>query len=360
MKSNFSGTKIVYFGPKIQYLERELGWRHIEYFEFENEYENYSRVYLIGENIREVISLFLLQDRAYVYLYADETYKVFRTLLLCLNPKIINIMRSYPIHNLKIPNFRSLSKFVFLFRIDKSKTSQNVRILSKIFISLAAGVVMSLRRVSLNLLEQIRFTNRIQERWIPLGYTNKFAQTFIANLEPTLESEESLINFFLEIKIVLLKIKIKRVVFRGQIGKFQRQDFFREFESLSLPISISTVFNQVFSGGNEPGKPQQENSSEYVCELLESTFALCPPGNYSNETFRFWESLLCGCAPVVAEFVISDPLSSPRGITLSEFRELVRCSDDYRLRNETTSLVVEQVHNWKEQCKSINNYLKMS
>jgi hypothetical protein len=41
-----------------------------------------------------------------------------------------------------------------------------------------------------------------------------------------------------------------------------------------------------------------------------SKFALCPPGNYSNNTFRIAESLICGAAPMFNQGSITDPIST--------------------------------------------------
>jgi len=41
---------------------------------------------------------------------------------------------------------------------------------------------------------------------------------------------------------------------------------------------------------------------------MNSKLALCPPGNYSNNTFRIAESLICGAAPVYNQGSITDPI----------------------------------------------------
>jgi len=358
---NFSSKAIVYFGPKIEYLEREQGWQHSSSFQFESKSEGYSQVYLVGENLKEVISLFRLRDRFFVYLYADETYKVFRTLLLCLNPKIINIIRSYPIHDLKFPKIGELiDNCISAIRIMKSNSSKYQDNYFEIAISLIAGVVISARQISLNFMERIRFRGEIQNRWIPLGYTNVFASNFVANLRPSLGFKGSLIDLFLLDKLKIFENKVDKVVFRGQIGKFQRQVFFREFETMSLPISNQIVLNERFSGVNEVAESRSGNANAYVRELLESAFAMCPPGNYSNETFRFWESLLCGCVPVVANFIPSDPIRGCGGISLKEFRELVFSSEETCLGSELTWLVLNLVERWKEQCERVKKQINVS
>jgi len=361
MSPNFGNKVVVYFGPRIEYLEREQGWQHSSTFQFEGKSKGYSRVYLIGENLNEVISLFRLRDRFSVYLYADETYKVFRTLLLCFNPKIVNIIRSYPIHDLKFPKFGKLIEDSFSAnRIMKSNTSNYQNNFFEIALSLIAGVVMSVRQVALNFTERIRFRGKMQNRWMPLGYTNVFASNFVAYLQPSQIFEGSLIDLFLLNKLKIFESKMNKIVFRGQVGKFQRQFFFREFETISLPIANQIVLNERFSGSSNAAEPRSEMANAYVRELLESAFAMCPPGNYSNETFRFWESLLCGCVPIVANFVPSDPIRGRGGVSLREFCELVFSSEKKHFGSKMTGLVLNQVELWKEQCENVNEYIKMS
>jgi hypothetical protein len=53
-----------------------------------------------------------------------------------------------------------------------------------------------------------------------------------------------------------------------------------------------------------------ESGIESVQALMNSKFALCPPGNYSNNTFRIAESLICGAAPMFNQGSITDPIST--------------------------------------------------
>jgi hypothetical protein len=129
---------------------------------------------------------------------------------------------------------------------------------------------------------------------------------------------------------------------------------------MSLPISNQIILNERFSGGNDVAEPLSGNANAYVRELLESAFAMCPPGNYSNETFRFWETLLCGCVPVVANFVPSDPITGRGGISLIEFGDLVCSSEETCLRSEMTSLVLNQVELWIEQCERVKRHIIVS
>jgi len=245
-------------------------------------------------------------------------------------------------------------------KITKSTNAKYQEMTFKIIISLIAGLVISVRQIAINFIERIRFRSEIQKRWVPLGYTNVFAQNFMAHLRPSRAYQGSLIDLFSVKKSMIFETKANKIVFRGQKGKFQRQHFFREYESMGLPISSSVVLNQRFGGGNEFAKSRSEIAYEYVGELLESAFAMCPPGNYSNETFRFWESLLCGCLPVVANFVPSDPISNRRGTKLTEFRELVFRSEETCLKSELTSTVMNLIERWKEQRNTLNEHIKMS
>jgi hypothetical protein len=46
------------------------------------------------------------------------------------------------------------------------------------------------------------------------------------------------------------------------------------------------------------GRAGREAGAPYVEQLGSARFALCPPGFVNNESFRFYESLLCGALPI--------------------------------------------------------------
>ena len=63
----------------------------------------------------------------------------------------------------------------------------------------------------------------------------------------------------------------------------------------SRAVLTKTLKRAPFPGLFMPPRCSQE---QYLCYLAESMYSLCPPGN-AHDTHRLWESLYCGCRPIV-------------------------------------------------------------
>lgn len=54
------------------------------------------------------------------------------------------------------------------------------------------------------------------------------------------------------------------------------------------------------------GGGQKANSTNYVQALTNFRYCLCPPGNLSNETPRYYEAICLGSLPVLSRVSIQD------------------------------------------------------
>lgn len=74
--------------------------------------------------------------------------------------------------------------------------------------------------------------------------------------------------------------------------------------------------------------------------IKKSKYALCPLGNYSSSTFRYFEALLVQTLPICDEFVFSDPLASERVSEKWSIVALKRKLDPDRLIEDENQQVV--------------------
>lgn len=119
---------------------------------------------------------------------------------------------------------------------------------------------------------------------LPLGYTSVFANYFSERL--SIGPFESL---FQKHPSIYREREIP-ISFMGTKGQIQRQLALRKLRKVpGAQVSVSESFNGVTGG--EVGAPA------YVEMLLKSVKVLCPPGYTNNESFRYYESLICGAIP---------------------------------------------------------------
>jgi hypothetical protein len=100
------------------------------------------------------------------------------------------------------------------------------------------------------------------------------------------------------------------ITFIGQKGNYWRQYFINSAKSLKKNDHKYFETREMFGGTIGANGASMNTGKEYVEGLLNSHFSLCPPGNYSSNTFRYFESLLCGSIPLVPEGLPTDPTHS--------------------------------------------------
>jgi hypothetical protein len=130
---------------------------------------------------------------------------------------------------------------------------------------------------------------------LPLGYTNHFV---IQLPNEIVNSDSSLVDDWPIIDLGKSQVRDDHVRFMGQIGTWYRRELVRYF-------SRFPNFDYVESSGW--GKSLKKG---YMEMLHTSTFILCPPGIFTNETFRYFESIICGALPIAPVNSLHDLHSS--------------------------------------------------
>ena len=127
----------------------------------------------------------------------------------------------------------------------------------------------------------------------PQGYSKRFVQELkIRNLINDGESIlKSLVDPFVD--------RTMFMTFTGQKGSWYRQ-FILELACKHVP-DFKPYFTEGWAGANQGSK------TNYIDELSKSRFVLNPPGNLTNKTHRYLESLLMGSLPVLPPSTIQDP-----------------------------------------------------
>ena len=139
----------------------------------------------------------------------------------------------------------------------------------------------------------------------PLGYTERFARELkdlgiLHAGHDSLFQEKNFSDFS----------QRENISFFGQKGSWYRRlmlDFFARNPNFQMKAYSS------FGGFME--SPRTTEYSEFI---LNSRFVVCPPGNCSSQSFRYYESIALGAIPVLAETSIQDwnsfdywPLNTP-------------------------------------------------
>jgi hypothetical protein len=163
-----------------------------------------------------------------------------------------------------------------------------------------AGIVMVKRQTFIAILERVYSKPSIP---MPLGYNDLFAESF--SKVNQVNERASLVDFALH--KVPTKNKKFDIAFVGQSGKLTRRV---AIQAMSQVSSKEIILRKNYGGAIGIYGATLESGVESVQALMNSKFALCPPGNYSNNTFRIAESLICGAAPVFNQSTITDPISS--------------------------------------------------
>jgi hypothetical protein len=118
---------------------------------------------------------------------------------------------------------------------------------------------------------------------LPLGYTNQFVKQLP---DLVISSGLSLVDNWPVLNITRNEERDRQVRFMGQIGTWYRKELVKYFSRF---VEFEYVESSGWAGSSKSG---------YIEILQTSTFILCPPGIYTNETFRYYESIICGALPI--------------------------------------------------------------
>ena len=257
----------------------------------------------VGQNPAEITELMKFPKKSLViHLYADETYRVKNNIRVMRLPATYQILRSYPIPRIRIQNIFYSTICSFL-----DMKNSKFKISNRNFVKFwAAGMVMSLRQVSIRILG-ILF--RKPSMACPLGYTDIFCISFLNykdyQFEDTSAKNESLFLISNKNAQNILQNKKTTICFVGQRGNIAREIAVEEISK--TPNSILIVRDR-FGGSIGFNGSTDKTGTEYLKTMLESKFTICPPGNYSGYSFRLMESLMCFTYPIINNFPLTDPL----------------------------------------------------
>lgn len=128
---------------------------------------------------------------------------------------------------------------------------------------------------------------------LPLGYTTRFVRELKQmNLVGDNESILGKTNW-----LIAQEEKLNSVCFVGQKGSWVRRKIVESFKD--TPKANLEVYDGWGGGKNS-------QSVEYSISLLRHKYCLCPPGNLSNDTPRYYESICLGSLPLLSRVSIQD------------------------------------------------------
>jgi len=309
---------IKYFArEKSSYLSNELRWLHVANFlEFEKEAKSVSSlsnaspvlVFLCGNNLKELeIIRSFPKDSIWVDFYADEVYSPKLNYRALSMDSVKGLIRPYWNHH----PMNTQGYFQYLKESFCKYDLLEKFLLTKLLLS---GLVILNRQWRIRLASQKYKKNIIK---IPLGYTNSFASIFelmqgYSNCGSSL-LERRLFSQYEEREILLS--------FVGQEGNVQRTKLISSLEKMTAaarerPVGQVIIFKRQKFGGTLGSYGATEKTvQDFIQCGLKAKFGLCPPGNYSGETFRYSELLCMGTFPLECKYAVSDP-SFFRGATI--------------------------------------------
>jgi hypothetical protein len=127
----------------------------------------------------------------------------------------------------------------------------------------------------------------------PLGYTERFARE-LKDLGILQASQGSLFQG----NLVSDFTQRDKISFFGQKGSWYRRFMVKFFESHpNFQMEAYSSFG---------GFTDLPSSTGYSDLILKSRFVVCPPGNCSSQSFRYYEAIALGAIPVLTEASIQD------------------------------------------------------
>lgn len=229
--------------------------------------------YLKNANEKQIVLLWL----------GNETYDI--NIYKMLEENSIKILHLFLAYTPRIPKFKNWIMLILGSTLDLSfffrwGSVKGIRVLKNGF--------DLIRRT-----KQIRFGFEMSP--IPLGYTNAFVEQ-LKYLQPKIENYDSLFDLSLYESEVGRQIDIS---FVGKEGEWARH--------VALSVLMQNDLIKIVKIKTLGWGGHQFEDLEYVNSLLESKFVLCPPGHISNQSFRYFESLLLGALPISTPNSLQDP-----------------------------------------------------
>lgn len=260
---------------EVEFLRRELGitWNQIGEAELISRIGEAQRTLVIISEPRHYQNIVrkVESDSIVAVMISDESYSLDR-LNLALHESVHGVYRHYA------PDFapwpRIISASLGYLR-DSRHTSQQG---STVVPNIQSGLQLRRRMKAWQAIKG-------ESHAVPLGYTDTFARAFSDRFG--LAEDSSLLGHD---EIASLD-RTSSVVFRGNRGLAQR--IVGCERAAEMENSDITLIDADWSA-----RAAEDVGETYVDSLLHAQFALCPPGFSNNESFRFYEALLCGALPI--------------------------------------------------------------
>lgn len=135
----------------------------------------------------------------------------------------------------------------------------------------------------------------------PLGYTN----TFVSELKNSGYNITGSLLTNKNISEMSKKQRTQIINFIGAAGSWNRRLALKRMKRV-FPNSDFDIKANGWTNKMLINKDANAFSNNYVSTLLNSKFTLCPPGNLTNQTFRYLESLIMGSLPILPPATIQD------------------------------------------------------
>lgn len=283
-----------------EFWAREFGAKVIEKDEnFINVVRN-----LVSQKIRPVVQL----DKDFTELAAlatlpknsiigwfpsDEKFDLTYNAAIAQMESLNIVLRPYHLREFTLRN--SIKSLVYSFSNAK---------MAKGFIDILRTVTWQFRGFGMQIRQhkilQIHKKTKIKSINIPIGYTNVFALSLLRLVPNAHEEQQSI----LKIEPSFFYQPQTEVCFVGQSGQIVRELAIRSLEKSELGYVLR---RPSYGASNVIDHSVAALGKEYVETLLGSQFVLCPPGNISGQSFRYFEAITLGRIPLVMNHVTSDP-----------------------------------------------------
>lgn len=304
-------------GPlsESEYLQRELGitWKTSNQSQIRSIIEeNYSvgkKTLILVSKIDLVFNLVSQSPEKSIVLLilSDEAYSIKAYKLARMNA-VHSVIRNFSITSQAITHYLKTAQSVF----GKHWKTSNNRFFS--LIEIAYELALYTRN------------NFVMSKWqslkkpvtvFPIGYTNRFAKSF-SSLMGISEATSLLLNTRHSVSERTISIS-----FSGTRGSLQRRntiEFLRK-----IPRSKISVTQNGWNGSESSGL-----DIEYCQTLFSSLYCAALPGYIANESFRFYEALICGALPVrfyssLGQGALDTTIdkSFPSATTIEDFGQLI-------------------------------------
>ena len=150
------------------------------------------------------------------------------------------------------------------------------------------GFYFHLKNAFFKILEMRKMRLNYPWTYLPLGYSNRFVSELKLSGKLSSNHDSSIVEHFLNLEN-RNEIRKKEVFFHGRPNGWFRRKLLEKYKS-------SRGFNIYLT--SKTGKPDDLNSTSNVIGMFENAFSFVPPGNISNLTFRYYESIICGSIPI--------------------------------------------------------------